>query len=215
MWSALSGRLIQGSLSVESLRALSGRVDKKLAVFTEDHFAQKWVEAILREGLGDRFDEVGTYHLGGDDVAVKIHLAHNENPAVQFRSVCFIDGDSKQSDDKEKGIFRLPGQSPELFVFNLVYENLERNAAILTVGCQRPLASQKDVVSAVREVATTNRDPHLLFAQVGVRIGFVAEEVVRGAFFAACLSEKPEMIQQLTGPVLEALDQGSKPNRVT
>ena len=36
VWSTLSGRLIQGRLSVESLRALAGRIDKRLAVFTED-----------------------------------------------------------------------------------------------------------------------------------------------------------------------------------
>jgi hypothetical protein len=142
IWCALDGRLIQGSPSVESLRALSGRVDKKLAIFVEDYFAQKWIESILREGLGERFDEVGVYYVNGDDAAVKIHLAHNQNPAINFRSICFIDGDSRQVDQPDKGVYRLPGESPELAVFNAVRENLEKNAAILTAACQRPLAAQ-------------------------------------------------------------------------
>jgi ABC-type multidrug transport system ATPase subunit len=211
VWSALNGRLIQGTLSVESLRALSGRIDKRLAVFTEDFFAKKWVEAVLREGLREKFDEVGIYHLTGDDVAVRIHLAHNQDPAATVRSLCFIDGDSRQTADEAKAIYRLPGESPELFVFNAVYDNLESNAAILTAGCQRPLTAQKDLIEVVREVANTNRDPHLLFAQVGARIGLVSEEVVRGAFFAACIMEKPELVQQITTPVLDALSQIPEP----
>lgn len=205
VWSALGGRLIQGRLSVESLRALSGRIDKRLAVFTEDFFAKKWVEAVLREGLRERFDEVCVYHLAGDNSAVRIHLAHNQDPAVNIRSLCFIDGDSRENSDEAKGVYRLPGECPELFVFNAVIGNLESNAAILTVGCQRPLTAQKDVIEAVREVASTNRDPHLLFAQVGVRVGFVSEEVVRGAFLVAWVSENAEMVQQITEPVLDAL----------
>lgn len=206
VWSVLDGRVIQGSLSVESLRALSGRVDKKLAVFTEDQFSLKWVEAIVRETLADTFDQVGIYHLSGDNSAVRIHLAHRENPSVQSKSLCFIDGDSRQTEEQEKGIYRLPGESPELHVFNTVSESLEKLAAILTVGCQRPLSSQQAIVDAIRDVANTNRDPHLLFAQVGARIGLVSEEIVRGAFVAAWIQERPEEAAVIGAAVLRALD---------
>jgi len=205
IWCALEGRLLQGSLSVESLRALSGRIDKKLAVFAEDYFAQKWIESILREGLAKRFDEVGVYYVNGDDAAIKIHLAHNQNPAVKFRSICFIDGDSRQGEQPDKGVYRLPGESPELFVFNVVRENLEKYAAIITVACQRPLSSQKAVIDVIKEVSNTNRDPHLLFAQVGALIGLVSEEVVRGAFFSVWIQEKPDLAKQLTTLVEGAL----------
>jgi len=209
IWSALDGRLIQGSLSVESLRALSGRVDKRIVVFTEDYFAQRWVEAVLREGLRERFDEVGVYYLQGDAAAVRIHLAHNANPAISSQSVCFVDGDSKQVEDSERQVFRLPGQSPELFVFNTVRENLSKNAAILTAGCQRPLSSQREVTEAVEAVANTNRDPHLLFSQVGERIGLVSEEVVRGAFLAVWIQEKQELAREISARVQSALDGAS------
>jgi hypothetical protein len=40
------------------------------------------------------------------------------------------------------------------------------------------------VSQAIEEVSRTNRDPHLLFNQVGMKIGFVPEAIVRGAFLA-------------------------------
>jgi energy-coupling factor transporter ATP-binding protein EcfA2 len=198
VWATLGGRAIQGKLSVESLRALSGRVDKRLAIFAEDLFAEKWLQAILREGLGQRFDEVGVYHSGGDGEAVHVHLAHNQNPSINFKSLCFIDGDSRQHEDHSKGIFRLPGENPELAVFNSIKATLAKNAAVLTAACQRPLSCQQLVVEAVNEVANTNRDPHLLFGQIGMQIGLVSEEVVRGAFFSIWIQENASEVTRIS-----------------
>jgi len=206
IWASLEGRLIQGRLSIESLRALSGRIDKKLAIFVEDQFAQKWLQAILREGLGDRYDEVGVYAIAGDSSAIKIHTSHNEDPSVTHRSLCFLDGDSAQKEDHGKSIFRLPGSVPELEVFNRVKDSMHQNAAVLTAACQRPLSCQELVVSAVRDIANTNRDPHLLFAQVGQRIGLVSEEVVRGAFFSVWIQDNPEVIAEISKHTMSALD---------
>ena len=47
IWAAIDGKAQQGKLSVDALRAISGRVDRRLAIFVEDRFAQEWVEAIL------------------------------------------------------------------------------------------------------------------------------------------------------------------------
>jgi energy-coupling factor transporter ATP-binding protein EcfA2 len=198
VWSTLSGRLIQGRLTVESLRALAGRIDKRLAVFVEDTFAERWVQAILREGLEERLEEVGVYYVGGDGEAVRIHSAHNQNPSIDFDSLCILDGDSRQKEDDAKGIFRLPGQSPELCVFDTVKCTLKENAAILTAACQRPLSCQQLVVDAVQSVAATNRDPHLLFAQIGVLIGLVSEDVVRGAFLSVWIQEQAEEVKRIT-----------------
>jgi len=52
IWASIAGKLRQGKLSVEALRAVAGRVDKKLTVFVEDEFAKAWVDTILREKLG-------------------------------------------------------------------------------------------------------------------------------------------------------------------
>ena len=174
--------LQQGALTVESLRAISGRIDKRLAVFVEDEFAKHWVLAAARERLGERVDEIGVYAIGGDGAAANIHRGHSLNPSIAFRSLCFVDGDSKQKDDPASKIFRLPGGGPETSIFNGVLTNLEANVAFLTVACQRPVANQQQVLNVVRDISYTNRDPHLLFSQIGARLGFVAEATVRGAF---------------------------------
>jgi hypothetical protein len=54
-------------------------------------------------------------------------------------------------------------------------------------------------------VANTNRDPHLLFAQIGAPIGLVSEEIVRGAFFSVWIQEKPDLANEITGIVARTL----------
>jgi predicted ATPase len=99
IWASISGKLRQGKLSVEALRAVSGRVEKKLAVFVEDEFAKTWVDTILRERLGADYDQVEVHAVHGDGNAVATHRAHAANPAVRFKSLCVIDGDSQQRED--------------------------------------------------------------------------------------------------------------------
>ena len=184
IWASIAGKLRQGKLSVEALRAVSGRVDKKLAVFVEDEFAKTWVDTILRETLGSDYDQVEVHAVHGDGNAVATHRGHLANPAVLFKSLCVIDGDSQQREDPEVGVIRLPGAQPELAVFEGIRARLDQDLAILTVSCQRAPEAQNLVQRTIEEVARTNRDPHLLFNQVGIKVGFVPEAIVRGAFLA-------------------------------
>jgi energy-coupling factor transporter ATP-binding protein EcfA2 len=184
IWASISGKLRQGKLSVEALRAVSGRVDKALAVFVEDEFAKTWVDTILREKLGPDYDQVEVHAVHGDGNAVSTHRGHIANPAVSFKSLCVIDGDSQQREDAGAGIVRLPGAQPELAVFEAVRARLTEDLAILTVSCQRAPEAQDLVLRSIEEIARTNRDPHLLFNQVGIKIGFVPEAIVKGAFLA-------------------------------
>ena len=184
IWASINGKLKQGKLSVEALRAVSGRVDKKLAIFLEDEFAKSWVDNILREKLGADYDQVEIHAVHGDGNAVSTHRSHMTNPAVSFKSLCIIDGDSRQLDDVQNNVFRLPGEQPELEVFESIRARLTEDIAILTVSCQRAPEAQELVNRSIEEVSRTNRDPHLLFSQLGIKIGFVPEAIVRGAFLA-------------------------------
>lgn len=184
IWACLDGRLRQGKLSVEALRAVAGRVDKKLAVFVEDEFAKAWVDAILRERLGPEYEQVEVHAVAGDGNAVATHKGHSSNPAIGFKSLCIIDGDSQQHDDRDAGIIRLPGAQPERTVFEDIMARLDKDLAILTVSCQRAPESQDLVSKAMGELINTNRDPHVIFNQLGIKIGFVPENIVRGAFLS-------------------------------
>jgi energy-coupling factor transporter ATP-binding protein EcfA2 len=209
IWACLDGRLQQGKLSVAALRAISGRIDKRLAVFVEDDFVTDWVLAVIREKLPGSADEVGIYPIGGDGSAVKAHLAHSINPSIDFKSLCYIDGDSRQKDDPEKLIYRMPGTVPEITIFKAILLNLEKNLASLTLSCQRPISKQHEVADAVLSVSRTNRDPHLLFAQVAQKLSFMPEVTVRGAFLSIWIQENSEAADQIAEPIARALRPGS------
>jgi energy-coupling factor transporter ATP-binding protein EcfA2 len=193
-----SGKLRQGKLSVEALRAVSGRIEKKLAVFVEDEFAKTWVDTILRERLGADYDQVEVYAVHGDGNAVATHRGHAANPATTFKSLCVIDGDSQQREDAAEGIIRLPGTQPELTVFEDIRARINEDLAILTVSCQRAPEAQELVYHSINEIALTNRDPHLLFNQVGIKIGFVPEAIVRGAFLTLWVRSNPQFCDDLS-----------------
>jgi energy-coupling factor transporter ATP-binding protein EcfA2 len=206
IWASVDGRLQQGKLSIEVLRALSGRIDKRLAIFVEDEFTKVWVESVIRERLRDNLEEIGTYPVYGDGNAVRTHLGHISNPATPFPSLCFIDGDSKQIENDDALIFRLPGEMPELTIFNSVINNLEDNVALLTIACQRPLDKQNQVAEGIRNISHTNRDPHLLFSQLGMKLGFIPEAIVRGAFLTVWIQENPREVEEIVTPIKRALD---------
>jgi predicted ATPase len=207
IWACIDGKLRQGRLSVEALRAVAGRVDKKLAIFVEDPFAKCWVDAILRERLRDDYEQVEVYDVAGDGNAVNTHRSHISNPAITFRSLCIIDGDSQQVEDQESGIFRLPGSQPELTVFENARNRLDTDLAILTVSCQRAPEAQDLVRHSMEEIIHTNRDPHLLFNQLGIKIGFVPEDIVRGAFLALWVRTNEEFCNQLEAEVRRIIEE--------
>lgn len=206
IWASISGELRQGKLSVEALRAVSGRVDKKLAIFVEDEFAKTWVDAILREKLGAAYEQVEVHVVHGDGNAVKTHNGHLNNPAIRFKSLCVIDGDSRQTDDPKAGIYRLPGQQPELTIFDSVKNNIDKNIAILTVSCQRAPEAQESVKKSIEEIARTNRDPHAIFSQIGINIGFVAETIIRGAFMALWIRDNEEFCGSFSDAVRSRIE---------
>jgi AAA15 family ATPase/GTPase len=210
IWASIDGKLQQGKLSVEALRAISGRIDKKLAIFVEDDFTKYWIEAILREKLSDNLEEIGVYPVFGDGNAIKIHQGHSANPAVSFHSICFIDGDSRQKEDDTGRIYRLPGDMPETTVFNNILNNLESNIALLTAACQRPLEKQGEVAEEIRKVSRANRDPHLLFSQTGMKLGFISEAIIRGAFLAIWIQQNPDSVNYVVEPVKQALSLPAK-----
>lgn len=205
IWASVEGKLQQGKLSIETLRVVSGRFDKKLAIFVEDDFAKTWIEYVIRERLLGNFEEIGVYSVGGDGNAVKVHEGHTLNPAIQFDSICFIDGDSKQTEDSTKNIFRLPGEVPEITVFDKVLQNIGSNIALLTVACQKPIEQQESVLKTIQEISRTNRDSHLIFSQIGFKLGFISAEIIRGAFISIWAQENQKEVDEIVAPIKKIL----------
>ena len=186
IWATINGTLFQGKLEIKSLRTITGQIESKLAIFVEDNFAKLWIESILRTDSSIAIDHIEVHPLSGDGNAVNVHIFHNQNPSISTKmpSICFIDGDSLQKENEEKLIFRLPGESPEGYIYDSIMESLDEYKMILsTTLLKRPDEADK-IVDIVKSVRLTNRDPHLLFSQVGIKIGLIPEELVMMAFLS-------------------------------
>lgn len=204
IWACIDGELHQGKLSVESLRAISGRIDKKLAIFVEDLFAKDWVEYILRTGDGIYHEQYEVHAVNGDGNALKIHKSHIENPAIKTKSLCILDGDSSQQSD-DNLVIRLPGKQPEREIFDSVFSHLSENIAKLTIACHLPTSEQDKVMNILEKIDNTNRDPHLIFNQIGDELGFIPENIIRSAFFTEWKKYNIEFCNTLVSKVVEII----------
>lgn len=182
IWVATQDRIFQGKLDIQSLRAITGQIEAQLAIFVEDPFAKTWTEAILRQAGNIAIDHVQVYAMEGDGTAVAMNLYHNKDPATKVPSVCLIDGDSKQDDSVDKHIYRLPGQSPEAYVFDEVMSAWDEVGGKLAVALLQKFENATRVKQVCEQVRLTNMDSHLLFAQVGEQLGLLPETTVAAAF---------------------------------
>jgi predicted ATPase len=199
IWAAVSGQLFQGKLDVGSLRAISGQVDSKVVFFVEDSFAKSWLEEALRAVPGIAMDALSVHSMEGDGIAVKVCRHHNIDPSVPQPAICLIDGDSKQKDDAGNLVFRLPGESPESFIFDRVLAKLDVVVGELAVGLLRPYEEHTRVADVLKTIRNTNRDPHLLYSQVGKALGLIPEARVREAFIAVWARAYKKEVDQIIG----------------
>ena len=184
IWVASNGDLYQGKLDINSLRAITGQIDAKLAIFTEDKFSKEWIESIIRLNGLEIYELIEVHGLEGDGIAVNVTTNHNVDPTSTSPAICYLDGDSEQKEVQEKNIFRLPGLGPESFIFDKILDKLNEVKGKLTVALHLPYDKADYIEGILRDIRTTNRDEHLLFAQVGEKLGFISENIVRNAFLA-------------------------------
>ena len=123
IWAAIGNTVSQGKLGINSLRAITGQIYAKLAIFTENIFSKGWITAMLRNNRHIAVNTIEIHNLGGDGTAVSLNRSHNQDPTRKFPSVCFIDGASRQRESITETVVRLPGNcAPEKYVFDKVME---------------------------------------------------------------------------------------------
>ncbi len=204
IWAAANGSLYQGKLDIGSLRAISGQIDSQLVVFVEDKFAQAWVTGILRSLPGVGMYAVSIYPMGGDGTAVKVHRDRKLDPSRSQPSVCLIDGDSQQNDSETDSIYRLPGKSPESYIYDKVIEKLDDISGELAIALLHAGQGAK-VEKIVRSVRNTNLEAHLLYSQVAQELGGIEEAQVRDAFISIWAGTFPNEVQDITQPFLDKI----------
>ncbi len=182
IWVAAQDRLFQGKLDIHSLRAIMGQIDAKLVIFVEDRFASQWVKSILRQQDSVAIDHVEVYTMEGDGTAVAMNHHHNNDPSMKMPSVCIIDGDSRIVASASDLVFRLPGEAPESFVFNEVLAAWDQFGGKLSVTLLQKYENASQVRAICENVKLSNIDTHLIFSQLGEKLGLIPEDTVAQAF---------------------------------
>lgn len=198
IWAAIGKSVFQGKLDIHSLRAITDQIEAQLVIFTEDVFSKYWIEAMLRAYGNLAIDLIEVHSMEGDGPAVQVNKYHNLDPSKKFPSVCFIDGDSRQEESIEDRVFRLPGQVPESHIYDGVSERLDNElAGRLAVALLEPYENQKKVAQIIHDIRQTNRDPHILYSQVGKRLKLIPEDTVRRAFLSIWTQAYPAEVQKI------------------
>lgn len=147
--------------------------------------------------------------MQGDGTAVAINRHHNQDPAVQYPSICYIDGDSRQSDSSAERVFRLPGLGPEAHIYNRVLDAIDIVKGQLAVCLHRKYEEADYVKSVLQEVLNTNRDQHLLYSQVGAKLGYISEDVVSSAFLTVWCHHYPQDMALISAPIASVISQAA------
>jgi predicted ATPase len=206
VWSATKDRLFQGKLDVASLRAITGQIESTAVVFVEDDFAKTWVEAILRQSVKPVIDHYQVHAMSGDGTAVAMNKYHNDNPAIDIPSSCLIDGDSRQPEDRAARVYRLPGGAPESYIYDNVLDNWASVGGKVSVALLQRFEDSGKVLGVAQDVRRTNMDTHLLFSQLGERLGLVPEKTVSSAFTTIWAQSNEHVVLDL----LEKLENGTE-----
>lgn len=206
VWVASQTSIFQGKLDVASLRAISGKIEKKVAIFVEDEFAKIWVEAILRVNAISALDQVEIHALAGDGNAYKMSISHNANPAIQTHAICVLDGDSAQDPSIYNFIFKLPGEMPEAYVFDCIMEKWDQVGGRLTVALLQEFGEADKTKRILEEVRLSNMDQHVLFNQIGERLGFIPEKTVQMAFANTWSQAFKDEVHSMIDAIQQAAD---------
>ncbi|KAF0969561.1 MULTISPECIES: ATP-dependent nuclease [Gordonia] len=231
VWSTYRGRVTQGKLDVAALRTLTGQVEAQLAVFTEDAFAAMFAEVSLRaycQANSYELAGIEIHSLGGAAPARDHTRFHNENPLRRFLAIALLDGDKRAEggfadrqitesadadgvDDAPKAgradIVYGPGDGhPEAAVFEDIHDNFDVVGNLLgklTIALQLDTPMQSRVRGSVEERRRTNRDIHIIFAQIGEDLDFLSESLVQRAFLSTWANTFPEKVAAVWDPCRE------------
>ena len=92
-----------------------------------------------------------------------------------------------------------------MHIFDEICDKLEDCAPILAVRVMRKYTDAEAVKSIVKTVGNTNRDHHLIFSQIGEKVGFVSENIIIDAFLTTWCEHYPDEVAKILDQIREFL----------
>jgi predicted ATP-dependent endonuclease of OLD family len=211
IWSIINGQIVNGALSIESLRAFSGDVPDTRVVFVEDPFAEQWVSNAVHRYGQDFAPATKVHPAGGYPNLINVTRFHNENPSVTTRAVACVDGDIlvNNAETVLPDNARFLGDTyPETIIFTYIYENRQALASLLRQRCLLTMFSEDQILAALEGARNSACDPHLLFTEVSNRLDFASTIHIRAGMIdlfneqnAAFWTDLIEFLQNGTAPL--------------
>lgn len=222
VWAANRGQLSQGKLDVESLRALTGEIDARLAVFAEDKFGSLVAEVTLRRysDLAERpvdLKGIEIHALGGAAPARDQARHNNASPARRFKAVAFLDGDKRtqndfspdsRSDLLTDGVpfvtFFEGDTDPEGVIVEQLAKAVEENGRVLprlTMALQMDTSHAERVGEVLERHLLTNTDRHEIFKEIGEDLDFLSADVTARAFVSTWANFFEDEVRRIWSPV--------------
>lgn len=201
IWASNNSKIKQGKLDIHSLRSINIDIETQLVVFTEDEFSKEWAKSLFRSHGNIAVDLIEFHKADGDGNAVELNKNHNNDPSINSPSVCFIDGDSQQQDSIEDHIFRLPGEKPEAFIYDSVIDMLDLVSGELAVRLHQSYENEKNVAKIIRDIRRTNRDSHLLYSQLGKKLGLTAPNIIASGFLSIWAENNEEKVREILSQI--------------
>lgn len=205
IWGCIDGVAYQGKLTIESLRALTGTVNKDRAIFVEDEFAKDLCSEILRQYAPEILDQTEIHKAGGFPYVVQVLKHHNTNPTINNKAVAVIDGDNPPLTEPNDYVCELPEGSPEAVVFGYIEKNAEMVASLVQQRCQCPAITQDRIVETIKKVAIDTTDHHLYFVKLGESLGFISEIIIRRGLCSIYVQNAAEELAPLVSRIKEKL----------
>lgn len=196
IWACIDGTAYQGRLSIQSLRAMTGRIDRKCVIFVEDRFAKDWVEDIMKQYLSEKLESTEVHAAGGYPYIISVVKHHNDNVTIKTKAKAVLDGDI-ENDSESQIVAKLPGQIPELEIFDYISDNIDRLASKVQQRCMCPSLSQQFIADQIKQTRIDTTDMHLLFSKLGELLLFTSEVVVRKAFISIYDEENRTTLEPL------------------
>ena len=69
----------------------------------------------------------------------------------------------------------------------------------------RKFSEAELIKKIIQDVNNTNHDHHLLFNQIGEKVGFINENIIRGAFLATWCEQYPDEVNSVLDKVRDRL----------
>jgi hypothetical protein len=201
VWSCANGVLTQGKLDVNALRTLTGEVAASFSIFVEDEFGAEMSLAAFREYsklTGVSILGVDIHQVAGAGNVRQLTVNHNRNPAIQFKAMGIVDGDVPDEVDEANHVLAFPGQTdPELHVARAISQKMDAVASRLALNLGLRSSDQQRVAEVVKERLLTNRDPHLIFEQIGEDLDYLGGRTVAKAFLTQWAENYPDEVRSL------------------